>query len=954
VAVAITNPGGAIAGQAASGNVATYSSVDIGEAAADRIVAICVGTELTNSGPTACTIDFGGGDVAMVAGSLGTQGAVNARIFYLRVPTGTTATIKVTFGATNPTADEARIGALRIVGADVRLVSEGQVADTDADPITTAAITVPTNGGKLVSYAAAATTARTWTGVTEDLDVNATNFRFSTGFLNGSGSITTTVSGGNNEDAALSYIVLMESPTPTPPISREVPAAFTRKTLTAAAMAAGCFWVPFVAPPVGDGSVAWAAAQATVPYHRTVLYPSLQEPVPFYTGDGTVEFSTIENDLPFYGKTLLYPSLQEPTPFVVAEEVTLDKYHQPWSEPVRRIVDVVNLPASFPNPFPITVEEYRWHVPLSEPTRRIPTVYPQSELNDPFPRVVVDEYAWFRPLSEPTHWRGLLPALQQTLAPDPYPRTVEEYAWRPPLSEPTRRKPTVYPQSELNDPYPRPIVDEYRWHVPFSEPTRWRGLLPALQQAVAPDPYPRVVVDEYAWYRPLSEPTLRKPNVYPDLAYSYFVEVQELVTLDKWFHAWREPTQRKVDVSSYPYLAWQSYPITVADYAWFRPLSEPTLRIPTVYPQSGLEDPFPRVSFSWFQALNEPTRRKPTVYPQSELNDPFPRTVADYAWYQPLSEPTRRKATVHPSALSFDPFPQISIGWHQALSEPVLPKPKQYEYVFASYYPVDAEIVTLDKWYQALSEPTRRPRVVAEHRALAFDPFPRTVEEYAWRPPLSEPTRRKPTVHPTALSWGYFTPAPELVTLDKWFQEFSQPTRLRTVAYQLDLSWGIFTPEPVPDDETSNVWQKRPRRHVGIHGCTPGYCVKMRVAVSTKLTLPDAAPPPPVLVSVQGRYDAPYFVRIELNVDWPEEDRSAIGFLLDVDRNEAVTPGYRARLKLLVETDAEHQVDDFLAALDAMEDRPTKRAATTSKTTVAEPEDDSLAISWLQDWLNAD
>jgi hypothetical protein len=204
VAVAISNSGGTIAGVTASSNVATYTDAAIGAEAADRIVVVCIGTELASSVPTACTIAGSAATPAEAA----TLGAVNTHIFYRAVPTGTTATITVTFGSTNPSDTQNRIAVFRVVGASVTPTDTGQVGDTDADPITSGALSIPTDGaGIAVAAFATDTTARTWSGFTEDLDVDAGAFRFTTGMLVGAATPTITVSGGNNEDGALSWII---------------------------------------------------------------------------------------------------------------------------------------------------------------------------------------------------------------------------------------------------------------------------------------------------------------------------------------------------------------------------------------------------------------------------------------------------------------------------------------------------------------------------------------------------------------------------------------------------------------------------------------------------------------------------------------------------------------------------------------------------------------------------
>jgi hypothetical protein len=203
MAVAISqtaNPAGA-----GSGTTITYSGQSIGTADVSRVVVVCVGAELTNGEPTSATIDYGSGAVAMSAGTLGQQGAVAARIFYLPVPTGTTADIAVTFGASQG-ATTHQIAVYRVVGGVFS--AESGVGDTDADPITSGAITIPSSGGAIgVSAMATDTTARTWTGITEDIDADAGTFRFTTGTSTTGGTPTITVSGGNNEDGALSWLI---------------------------------------------------------------------------------------------------------------------------------------------------------------------------------------------------------------------------------------------------------------------------------------------------------------------------------------------------------------------------------------------------------------------------------------------------------------------------------------------------------------------------------------------------------------------------------------------------------------------------------------------------------------------------------------------------------------------------------------------------------------------------
>lgn len=216
MAVAITqtaNPAGA-----GTGTTITYSTQSIGVADASRIVVVTVGAELTSGSPSSATIDSGGGAVEMLAGTLGSLGAVFSRIFYLSVPTGITADIAITFGASQGATTQ-HIAVYRVV--DGQFDAESAVGDTDADPISSGAITIPTDGGCIgICAMATDTTARTWTGITEDIDEDAGTFRFTTGISTTGGTPTITVSGGNNEDGALAWVIF-GLPLPIPDVNRQ-------------------------------------------------------------------------------------------------------------------------------------------------------------------------------------------------------------------------------------------------------------------------------------------------------------------------------------------------------------------------------------------------------------------------------------------------------------------------------------------------------------------------------------------------------------------------------------------------------------------------------------------------------------------------------------------------------------------------------------------------------------
>jgi hypothetical protein len=325
--------------------------------------------------------------------------------------------------------------------------------------------------------------------------------------------------------------------------------------------------------------------------------------------------------------------------------------------------------------------------------------------------------------------------------------------------------------------------------------------VPYFRDRLYPSLHQPVPVEITGWQQPPSQPTPRATRPQPEaLSYSYFLEAVEVVTLDKWFSPLAEPVRRKPSVAALPANINDPFPQITID--WHRPLSEPVRRKVSAPPTEFAFYSEPVIKIDWYISLAEPVRRKDSVASvPASINDPFPRTVEEYAWHAPLSEPIRRKK----------PPPPTEFCW--------------------GYLHVSDELITLDKWFAPFAEPMRRKDSVAALPASINDPFPRTVEEYAWHRQLSEPIRRRQPAPPTVFTWGYLTPSDEIVTLDKWYQPFarpviveqpsqpdglisvpfvertdrvdkwlqplSQPTRRKvSVANQAAAFWGYFTPAP--------------------------------------------------------------------------------------------------------------------------------------------------------------
>jgi hypothetical protein len=222
VAVAISRNGTDPAGVASSGGVSTYnnggSGFSIGAAAINKVVALCITKEVATQTVSSVTIDYGAGDVAMTVapptGGVGhTFGSVGSWIYYLRLPPNTSATtaiFKVTWtGAVGATENHVTIYTLSPAASSPSF--SGTFGSTDMDsgtPLTTGSTTIA-SGAAMFAVAACATdttAAKTWSQLTEDLEVDAGAYTHTTATSTTAGTQTRTCTGSNNaEDGLLAW-----------------------------------------------------------------------------------------------------------------------------------------------------------------------------------------------------------------------------------------------------------------------------------------------------------------------------------------------------------------------------------------------------------------------------------------------------------------------------------------------------------------------------------------------------------------------------------------------------------------------------------------------------------------------------------------------------------------------------------------------------------------------------
>lgn len=178
------------------------------------------------------------------------------------------------------------------------------------------------------------------------------------------------------------------------------------------------------------------------------------------------------------------------SPQQAGETVTLDKWYEPYADPVRI---KQGLRSSLQQPLamgPTSPQvSFSWFGNLSDPVRQkigLPAREQQFFTTDPKPVV---SFSWFNELSKPStlQKRGLLPGLQQTFAFSPLP--LVSFGWFGSLSEPRRfRRGLGAPLQQFfaTDPEVIPTSKLIQWFANLSEPVRFKpGLRASLQQALA-------------------------------------------------------------------------------------------------------------------------------------------------------------------------------------------------------------------------------------------------------------------------------------------------------------------------------------------------------------------------------------------------------------------------------------------------------------------------------------
>lgn len=251
-----------------------------------------------------------------------------------------------------------------------------------------------------------------------------------------------------------------------------------------------------------------------------------------------------------------------------AEEITLDKWYQPHSEPVLVKTRASEFPTSTNDTEGLTQPEVtsldKWFVALSGLVR----VQPTSLAGLISGAVYVGEPSDVEPLAEFLGWfKGLdEPVLPLVLPISNYPApffenevseldpAAERLAWYVDLSTPTLPKVRVaeFPAFITDaDSLTRPETTTLdRWWKELSEPIRTQPI--SLAALISGEVQVREPSDldpaakQLAWYRKLDLPTLPKPRVAEFPAFVIDAELltlPETITIDKWYVPLEEPVR---------------------------------------------------------------------------------------------------------------------------------------------------------------------------------------------------------------------------------------------------------------------------------------------------------------------------------------------------------------------------------------------------------------------------
>ena len=574
----------------------------------------------------------------------------------------------------------------------------------------------------------------------------------------------------------------------------------------------------------------------------------------------TAVIATTTTEQVFFPRSIIYQSKTDPIAVPSADVVTVDRWFEPLSEPVRRKpfinqqdnnlslyeatnpVNIVYVPYSLDTNISYS-RQWQYQVQTEpQPIDPADTVYVPSGGNvsvklkrpwqyqiktDPIAvpaAPVVTDNKWYQAWSEPVRRKPF----------------INQQDNNPPLFEATNPVNTVYVPLGGNvsvkfkrlwqyqiktDPIavtPAEVITEDKWHQAWSEPVRVKPKVVFQQplswcpQTIAPE-----TITEDKWHQAWSLPVRVKPKVVfqQSLAWCPQTIVPEVVTQDKWYQAWSLPVRTRPKLASQQSIAWSRFtPATVAA------VEPATLTSSVIFKQSipyqtiaWCPQPITPSSLTYFGMVEGDTGlifRKSIIY---QVNaQPLQADVPDYAWHQPWSEPVRAKRGLGARY-------QQTLAW-SGFTPPVVPHIPAIEpttitsqVIFKRSIPYQ----TIAWCPQTIVPPTFRYFNMAEGDTGLI--FQKTIiyQESAqaessetnvlWYQPLSEPVRQKGGLRAylqPQLAWSRFTPSvtPTVPAVEPTTFT-SQVIFGRSIQYQ-SLARCPTPPEVITEDKWHQAWSQ--------------------------------------------------------------------------------------------------------------------------------------------------
>lgn len=329
------------------------------------------------------------------------------------------------------------------------------------------------------------------------------------------------------------------------------------------------------------------------------------------------------------------------------------------------------------------------------------------------------------------------------------------------------------------------------------------------------------------------------------LAYVEAAPFAETVTESRWHQAWSEPVRMKPGLAPQQqhFLEWNSStppPVVVPTLTgWAQALSEPVrISVLGAFQQQSLAwntttpvtaslaaDNTEWSSVTFTQITQYQSTAQPVTTPAAAVVP-----IDQFRWLSQWSEPYTVRNTggaQYKSFLSKVAFNVETISldkWFEPLSEPTrrtgLDVSRQQIVAYTGTSPF-GEIVTVDKWFNQQLDPVRFKLSLATHQQqfLAYveaAPFAETVTESRWHQAWSEPVRVKPGLPAGEQQFLAHVPRiTETLTVDKWFEWLSEPVRQKLglpAGEQQSLALVKAAPfgEAITEDKWHQAWSIPP------------------------------------------------------------------------------------------------------------------------------------------------